>query len=125
MKSFYIFTFVLISGIAACGGEQAQPETPASTTQPSGAGQQPTQPATQPTATQPTSSSTTPPGAQLQGAGQGPASPEVDRKSPDCKFVIPSGRCFVIQAAACAAAGCDQAKCISAESFPAQVSCKK
>jgi hypothetical protein len=98
MKLLGVFPFVLVA-IAACSGGQSQPDTPAS--------------------------GTAPPGAQLQGAGQGPASPEVDRKSPDCKYVIASGRCFVIQSAACAAAGCDLTNCISAESFPAQVSCKK
>jgi hypothetical protein len=39
--------------------------------------------------------------------------------------VIAGGRCFVIQNAACAAAGCDQKTCVAAETFPAQVSCKK
>ena len=115
MSSNHALTlFFLMTGIAACGAGQAPPETPAS-------GQANHAPAKEPTQ----AGTTTPPGAQLQGAGQGPASAEVDRKSSECKFVIPGDRCFVIQSAACAAAGCDPAKCLSAETFPAQISCKK
>jgi hypothetical protein len=63
----------------------------------------------------------TPTGASVPSAG-----PTADLKpgSPGCTHVV-AGKCFSDGAAACKAAGCEGDKCLQAESFPVQVSCKK